>query len=131
LTATTYLYDIEVTVSLTKFSGRQGKSETSTGGNATTMGNHVKERDGKICWVTGFANPVINSHICPKRMGDHLLRIIYEAFVSTPPPPTLSVFDEICGITLHMALDAWFDVYELGLRFIDLVRTSSFLIFYS
>jgi hypothetical protein len=38
-------------------------------------------------------------------MGDHFLRIIYEAFVSTPPP-TLSIFDEICGITLNKNLDA-------------------------
>jgi hypothetical protein len=55
---------------------------------------------------------------------------LYGTFVS-PPPPTLSIFDEICGITLFDHLDRWFDKYELGLRFVAPVRISSFLIFLS
>jgi hypothetical protein len=27
-------------------------------------------------------------------MGDHLLRVVYSTFVSTPPPPALSIYDE-------------------------------------
>ena len=58
-------------------------------------------------------------------MGDHLLRVVYNAFVSTPHP-ALSIYDEICGITLSMILDAWFDAYELGLRRVAPVRSSFF-----
>jgi len=61
--------------------------------------------------------PLVNSHVCPKRMGDHLLRIVYSTFVSTPPP-TLSIYDEICGISLSPTLKIWFDTYELGLQFV-------------
>jgi len=132
LIAATYLYDVEVTVSLAKISRRQNRSKTSTGGNASTMANHVNARDGDQCWVSRSPWAVTNSHICPKRTGDHLFRIVYGTFVS-PPPPTLSIFDEICGITLLNSLNPWFDKYELGLRFVAPVRISSFLlsIFYS
>jgi hypothetical protein len=130
LTASAYLYDIQAVVSLSKISERAGKSKTSASGNASTMANLVKQRDGQ-CWVTRTISPITNSHVCPKRMGDHLLRVIYCNFVQTPPPPTLSIYDEICGITLSLPLDAWFDVYELGLWFVAPVRSSYFLIFYS
>ncbi|KAI0271035.1 hypothetical protein BGY98DRAFT_218045 [Russula aff. rugulosa BPL654] len=116
-TASTYLYVIWAAVSLTKISERTGKSKTSSGGNAFTMANRVKERDRQQCWVTGSDEPIMNSHVCPKRMGDHLLRVIYNAFVSTPPP-ALSIYDEICGITLCGALYPPFDTYEFGLRLV-------------
>jgi hypothetical protein len=133
LTASTYLYDIQAVASLSKISERVGRSRTraSASGNASTMANRVKQRDGQRCWVTRMDFPITNSHICPKRMGDHLLRVVYSAFVSAPPPPTLSIYDEICGITLDRNLDAWFDTYELGLRLVAPVRSSSFLVFYS
>jgi hypothetical protein len=67
----------------------------------------------------------------PKRMCNHLFLLIYGAFVSNPPPPTLSIYDEICGITLIWNLDAWFDEYELGLRLVGPVCTPSFLLFSS
>jgi len=120
LTASTYLYDIQAVASLSKISERVGRSRTraSASGNASTMANRVKQRDGQRCWVTRMDFPITNSHICPKRMGDHLLRVVYSAFVSAPPPPTLSIYDEICGITLDRNLDAWFDTYELGLRLV-------------
>ncbi len=51
-------------------------------------------------------------------MGDPLLHGIYSTFVSTPPPPTLSIYDKICGITLSVNLDALFDIYEFGLWFV-------------
>jgi hypothetical protein len=44
---------------------------------------------------------------------------------------TVSIYDEICGITLMLHLDALFDPYELGLRLVAPVRSPSFLIFYS
>jgi hypothetical protein len=132
LTASAYLYDIRAVISLSKISIRTGKSKTSATGNASTMGNRVKQRDGQQCWVTRTSYPITNSHVCPKRMGDYSLRIIYNTFVSTPPPaPVLSIYDEVCGITLNWNLDAWFDTYDLGLRFVAPVRSSSFLVFYS
>ena len=64
-------------------------------------------------------------------MGNHLLRVIYNAFVSTPPL-ALSIYDEICGITLSMVLDAWFDAYELGLVACGSgAKSFSLIIFYS
>jgi hypothetical protein len=131
LTASRYHYDVQAIASLSKISERVGRSRTTVSGNASTMANRVKQRDGQQCWVTRMDSPITNSHICPKRMGDHLLRVVYSAFVSAPPPPTLSIYDEICGITLDRNLDAWFDTYELGLRLVAPVRSSSFLVFYS
>ncbi len=62
-------------------------------------------------------------------MGDYLLRVVYRDFV--PTPPAVSIYDEICGITLMLHLDALFDTYELSLRLVAPVRSSYFLIFYS
>ncbi|KAI0277530.1 hypothetical protein BGY98DRAFT_979374 [Russula aff. rugulosa BPL654] len=92
-TASTYLYFIWAIVSLTKISKRKGKSKTK-------------------CWVTRATSSISNGHVCPKRMGDNLLRVVYRTFVSSPPPPALSVYDEICGITLSRTLDGWFDIYD-------------------
>ena len=125
LTRSTYLYDIQDIVSLTKISKRAGKTISSAIGDASTMANSVMRRDGQQCWVTRTTDPITNSHVCPKRMGDHLLRVVYNAFVSTPPP-ALSIYDEICGITLSMVLDAWFDAYEFGLRPVAPVRSHFF-----
>ena len=139
LTASTYLYDTQASVSLSKISERAGKSKsttTSDGGHAvgptSTMAVRVKQRDNGRCWVAGpnFQVHNRNSRLCPKRMGDSLFRVIYSAFVSTPPP-ALSIYDEICGITLCRNLDASFCQYEFGLQLVAPVRSPSFLILYS
>jgi hypothetical protein len=131
LIASTYHYLVERTVSLTKISARLGKSQTDTTGPPSTMANRVKNRDGHRCWVEPRIYTVTNSHLCPKRMGDHLLRVVYSTFVQTPPRPALSIYDEICGISLSPNLDAYFDKYEIGLRSVALVRNSYFLVLYS
>ena len=131
LTASTYFYNVQTVVSLSKISRRTGRSTTSAGGNATTMANHVRQRDRYECWVTQTFDPIINSHVCPKRMGDHLLRVIYRTFVSINVPPALSIYSTMCGITLTSNLSIWFDLYELGLRPVAPVRSSSFLVLYS
>ena len=131
LIASVYLYDIEHVVSLLKISGRAGKSKTTSHGIASTMANRVKDRDGQRCWVSGVWPPLKNGHIFPKRMGDHLLRAVYTTFVQTPPPPALSIYDEMCGITLSTFLDSLFDKYEFGLRLVAPVRNRSLLVFYS
>ena len=130
LTASAYLYAIQTMISLTNISKRAGRSKTSAGGNASTMAYHVKQRDDQQCWVTRIVNPNSNCHVCPKRMGDYLFRSVYGTFVTTPPP-TLSIYDEICGITLSRVLDIWFDTYELGLRLVAQVCSSHLLVFYS
>ncbi|KAH9967170.1 hypothetical protein BC827DRAFT_1171982, partial [Russula dissimulans] len=124
LKASVYRYDVPegVVISLSKISAREGRSRTSSGGNASTMADNVKTRDGQ-CWVSGVKNPVINSHLCPKRMGDNLARVVFDIFVSPPHPATLSIYDEIYGIALTPTLDFWFDKYELGLRFVSTVRS--------
>ncbi|KAJ7208050.1 hypothetical protein GGX14DRAFT_455339 [Mycena pura] len=120
LTASTYRYDLPVgiTVGLSKISLRTSKSKTTKTGNASTMADRVNRRDGR-CWVTASIDPFANSHICPKRMGDYIARIIYRTFTSLDPPPDLSIYDEIFGLNLSIILDAWFDTYKLGLRFVS------------
>lgn len=126
-----YLLPPSAVVALTKISARTGRTRTSTSGNGSTMARRVYTRDGGQCWVSRDAYNCKNSHAIPRRMGDHLLRRIYETFVGTPPHPALSVYDEICGILLNPFLDTLFDVYELGLRFVAPVRSPSLLVFYS
>jgi len=124
LTASIYLYAVPegVVVSLSKISARDGKSKTSTSGDANTVANLVNDRDGQ-CWVTGALAPLANGHLCPKQMGDHLARVIFDAFVSAPRSPTLSINDEIFGISLSLSLNTWFHNHELGLRFVSTVRS--------
>jgi hypothetical protein len=67
-----------------------------------------------------------NSHVCPKRMGDHLSRVVYNSFVSTLP--ALSIDDEIWGITVWRL--------TLGLAHMNLVcglwpRCEGFILFSS
>jgi hypothetical protein len=50
LTASTYFYDIQAVISLSKISERAGKFKTSTSDNASTMVYRVKQRDGRRCW---------------------------------------------------------------------------------
>jgi hypothetical protein len=102
LAASTYLYDVPVgvIVGLSKMSTRTGKSITTATGHASTMADRVKRRDG-VCWASGISYPLVNSHICPKRMGDHLACIIFRDFSSALHPiPNLSIYDEIFGISL-------------------------------
>lgn len=123
LMAALYLYNVCAVVSLTRISHRTAASTTTASGAATTMKEHVNARD-RHCWVSGSVRPTTNSHICPVRMGDHLLHVIYSRFVSTAPPRNLSIYHEMCGITLSWNLDGYFDVYEFGLRFVTTVVTS-------
>lgn len=129
LTASQYLYHLGpgVTVGLSKISRRAGRSRTSTIGNASTMANHVMQRDGK-CWVTRARRILINSHICPKRMGDHTARNILRTFTTLDPSADVSIFDEIFGLNLISYLDGLFDVYELGFYYISPVRSLYLLI---
>lgn len=122
-----YLYRVQAVVSLTKISKCVQTSTTSSSGSHSTMQSHVMQRDGQQCWVTRATSQVRNSHVCPKQMGDHLLHFIYRSFVSSHLPPALSILDEMCGITLNMNLDDWFDKYELGLRLVAPVQNLSFL----
>ncbi|KAJ7911576.1 hypothetical protein B0H13DRAFT_1614421, partial [Mycena leptocephala] len=117
LSASIYRYDLPVgiTVGLSKISHRVRKSITTATGNASTMADRVKRRDAQ-CWVTGVYDPPVNSHICPKRMGDHIGRIVFRTFTSLAPRPNLSIYDEIFGLTLSETFDAWFDKYKMGLR---------------
>ncbi|KIM44440.1 hypothetical protein M413DRAFT_431451 [Hebeloma cylindrosporum] len=120
LTASTYRYDlpVHITVGLSKISPRVGKSVTTATGNVSTMADRVKGRDGE-CWVSATIIPVVNSHICPKRMGDHIGRIIFNTFTSLPTTPDLSIYNEMFGLTLSETLDTFFDNYELGLRYVS------------
>ncbi|KAH9964831.1 hypothetical protein BC827DRAFT_891094 [Russula dissimulans] len=73
------------------------------------MANLVNDRDA----------PLVNGLVCPKRMGDHLARVVFDTFVAAPHSPTLSIYDEMFGISLVSILNTWFDNYELGLRFVS------------
>ena len=121
LTASIYLYElpVRITVGLSKISRRVRKSVTDA-----SMANCVKGRD-RECWVSAVRDPLVNSHIFPKRMGDHVGRIIFRTFTSLIPPPNLSIYNEVFVLCLSKTLDAWFDKYEIGLRFVSQVRSSS------
>ncbi|KAJ7735534.1 hypothetical protein DFH07DRAFT_753812 [Mycena maculata] len=115
LAASVYTYRLPagVVVGLSKICGRTHRSVT---GNANTMASRFKRRDG-VCWATGVRSPIINSYICPKRMGGHWARVIYRTFSPTSPPiPNMSIYDERFGLTFSVAIDAYFNVYKLGLR---------------
>ena len=116
-----YIYKIQgdVFLSLTKISDHREKLKGNVSGSATTMANHVSQRDNDQCWVTGYSYSTVNSHVCPKQMGDHVFHVVYSTFVSRPAPPTLSINDDICGITLSRNIDTAFDKYELGLQLVD------------
>ena len=105
LTASIYRYDLPVgiTVGLSKISRCVWKSVIAATGRASTMVDRVKGRDGQS-WVTAADDPLVNSHICPKRMGDHVGRIIFRTFTSLPPP-NLSIYNEIFGLCLSETLD--------------------------
>jgi len=133
LTASLYRYDIENIISLSKISARRRRSVTRSSGDPGAMANEVKGRDSNLCWVSRESSErqLINSHICPKRMGDHLFRIIYRDFVSPLATP-ISIYDAICGITLSRFMDAYFDMYELGLRHTPQPEVRCFfIVFYS
>jgi hypothetical protein len=125
LIATIYRYDLPVGITggLSKISARVGESVTTATGNASTMAARVKGRDGR-CWVTSTLGPLMNSHICPKRMGDYVGKIVYRTFTSVTPASDLSIYDEIFGVSLSPTLDKWFDTYEMGLRFVSPVSSS-------
>ena len=129
LIASRYQYQLRqgATICLSKISRQIGHSRTSTTGNASTMANDVMRRDGE-CWVTGLTHPLINSHICPKRMGDHTARIIVQTFAPGIPFANLSIYHEIFGLNLVQQLDHLFDLYQLGFHYIAPVRTFYFLI---
>ncbi|KAJ7132948.1 hypothetical protein C8R46DRAFT_1326449 [Mycena filopes] len=115
-----YRLPVGVVVGLSKFSGRTNKSKTSRTGDASTMGERVKDRDA-ACWVTRLIDPLVNSHICPKRMGDHLAGVVYHTFSPTSPSiANLSVYDERFDIALSSSLDEYFDTYRMGFRQVGL-----------
>jgi len=132
LTASVYQYSVPdgLVIPLLKISAGIGISITAATGRPSAMVKEVKDRDGR-CWVTRAGYPLVNSHVCPKRMGDHLARVIFDTFVSAPRSPTLSIYDKMFCIALLPTLDHWFHNYELGLRFVSTVRNSSFLLFYN
>ena len=129
LIASQYRYRLHpgVIIRLSKISRRIGNSRTSTTGNANTMANHVMQHDGK-CWVTRASEPLINSHIWSKRMGDHMARIIFQTFTPHIPPADLSIYHENFGLNLVQQLNHLFELYKLGFHYVAPVRTFCLLI---
>ncbi|KAF9072508.1 hypothetical protein BDP27DRAFT_1261639 [Rhodocollybia butyracea] len=115
LEAKVYEYRIDVIVSLTKISLRNVKSVTRASGLAGTMANAVKTRDGR-CWVTGSTIITVNSHVCPKRMGNEQGAFIYSRYTGSPAPPGLTIYDPCFGICLCKNFDTFFDIYGIGFR---------------
>ncbi|KAJ7024422.1 hypothetical protein C8F04DRAFT_969065 [Mycena alexandri] len=111
-----YVLPAGTVVGITKISERSGKSKTSgMGPTAGTMRTRVITRD-KQCWVNGSWGPLVNSHIVPKRMGNHLARHILHNFCPGFPSATASVFDTIFGIASSTAIASFFDTYGYGFR---------------
>jgi hypothetical protein len=123
LVADIYEYRVISPISLTKISVRKNKSQTASVGKPQAMGDHVKERDHR-CWISRKVDPLINSHICPKRMEDAQSKRILEVFSGSTVTTEVSVFDPQFGIALIANLDKLFDVYNLGFRATAAVRSS-------
>jgi hypothetical protein len=106
-----------ILIGLSKISLRNNKSRTNTTGDAGTMRNRVLERDKETCWITAATDGSINinSHICPKRMGDAQGAQVLRTFCNVQTP-TASVFHPMFGITLNKILDGFFDLYNMGFR---------------
>ncbi|KAJ7103045.1 hypothetical protein B0H15DRAFT_874392 [Mycena belliarum] len=123
LISSVYRYDLPagITVALSKISLRAGKSVSTENEDATAMADRVKRRDG-MCWVIGAVRPLSNSHILPKRMGDHLGRLIFGKFTSfgaSNLPPPASIYSEVFGVCLTSNLDRYFDTYDMGFRYVS------------
>jgi hypothetical protein len=123
LVADIYEYRVTSPIFLTKISVRQNKSQTASVGKPQTMGGYVKERDHR-CWISRKVDPLVNSHICPKRMGDAQSKRILEVFSGSTVTTEVSVFDPQFGISLLPSLDSLFDFYNLGFRVTAAVRSS-------
>ncbi|KIY68312.1 hypothetical protein CYLTODRAFT_351569 [Cylindrobasidium torrendii FP15055 ss-10] len=120
LTDTTYLYELPSTavVGLCKISLRDNRSRTDTTGDAADMRTAVLQRDASTCWITRASDPTgpfLNSHICPKRMGDAQAQHILETFCGYQGS-NISVFHPMFGITLLRSLEVYFDSYDMGFR---------------
>ncbi|KAF7360106.1 hypothetical protein MVEN_00739000 [Mycena venus] len=102
LTASIYCYDLPVgiTVGLSKISHRVRKSVTAATGNASTMADRVKRRDGDAWGIILGESSSVLSHL-------------------SPPAPNLSIYDEVFGLSLSKTLNPWFGKYEMGLRFVS------------
>jgi hypothetical protein len=115
LVASIYVYRVPSPISLTKISERIGKTKTKSTGHAKAMRARVLDRDGR-CWVTAGLCPVINSHICPKRMGNFQGQKILAEFAGIPMNTQGTILDTQFGIALTHNLDNLFDYYKLGFR---------------
>lgn len=113
-----YLLPPGLVVPLSKMSCRQNKSKTSNlCGNASTMQFRVVSRD-EVCWINDTDDPVINSRILPKRLGDLTAAFILVQFCpGTGAPESTTIHDTIFGITLSTPCHKWFDAYDLGFRY--------------
>lgn len=126
LVASNYEYHLPqgVLAALTKISTRHPKSATTETGTAGTMFIRVIQRD-TICWVSHTSGLLINSHICPKRMGDALARRVLEDFSGgTLVVPNATIYDQMFGCALSRTLDGYFDLYRFGLRVVNATQVS-------
>jgi hypothetical protein len=115
LIASIYVYRVPSPISLTKISERIGKTKTKSTGHAKAMRTRVLDRDRR-CWVTAGLCPLINSHICPKRMGNLQGQKILAEFAGIPMNTQGTILDTPFGIALTHNLDNLFDYYKLGFR---------------
>ncbi|KAK2467351.1 hypothetical protein APHAL10511_000586 [Amanita phalloides] len=71
LIASTYLYNVQAMISLSKISRRIGKSKSSASGAPSTMADQVKKGDGR-CWVTSQSPPASLAHGPRQLKATHL-----------------------------------------------------------
>ncbi|KAJ7666128.1 hypothetical protein DFH06DRAFT_267634 [Mycena polygramma] len=102
-------------IAFTKTSARNNKSLTAEDGTTTSMRTAVHARDER-CWVSSTVYPVANSHILPKRMGDHLAAHILDVFCGLAPGISVHVSNAIFGFLLSLNLNLYFAHYHLGFR---------------
>ncbi|KAK2462684.1 hypothetical protein APHAL10511_005300 [Amanita phalloides] len=116
LIASTYLYQVQDVVALSKISERGGKSKPVSAAMLPQWGPTSSSETGSAgCQAVRTRSSTV---MCAPSEWE---TTSYALFTTTSYQLMLhlSIYDEICGISLSPTLDKWFDTYELGLRFVS------------
>lgn len=120
------IYEFEPTpphpIILSKICLRQTQSVTTEGSgpqsNPSTFRQHLNQRDGDMCAVTGDILSLRASHLIPKRLGTEGAEDIVNRFVGAAEVrgihPRIHKYHASIGILLFSGLDSLVDVFQAG-----------------
>ncbi|KAH9176534.1 hypothetical protein EDB89DRAFT_74370 [Lactarius sanguifluus] len=120
------IYEFEPTlphpITLSKICLRQNRSVTTEGSgpqsSPTTFRQHLNERDGDMCAVTGDLLSLRASHLIPKCLGTEGAKDIVNRFVGAAEVmgihPRIHKYHASIGILLYIGLDSLVDAFQAG-----------------